>query len=115
MIVCDLSRPSTVVETKSIWERLAVIRDRPINECCAVLVGNKCDLINEKDESEQQLFEYAKEAKLSYIHTSAKEDINVNEAFAVAVKTLWLQQGEDGRARQKKPRKGFCVCSGPSN
>lgn len=116
LIVCDLSRPSTVVETKSISERLERIKDRPIYECNVVLVGNKCDLIKEKEESEQQLFEYAEEAKLSYIHTSAKRSINVTEMFAAAVKTMWLQNGEDERVREKKARKKrFSLCGSPSS
>ena len=46
-----------------------------------ILVGNKCDLKNQRAVSKQQAEEFAKTIKAKYYETSALEDINVKTVF----------------------------------
>ena len=46
-----------------------------------ILVGNKCDLANERVISTADGEQYAKSVSLKYIETSALSSMNVNEAF----------------------------------
>ena len=46
-----------------------------------ILVGNKCDLKNQRAVSMQQAEEFAKTIKAKYYETSALEDINVKTVF----------------------------------
>ena len=45
------------------------------------LVGNKCDLIEKRIIKKEEAENFAKEHKLPYIETSAKEGINIGELF----------------------------------
>ena len=46
-----------------------------------ILVGNKCDLKNQRAVSKQQAEEFAKNINAKYYETSALEDINVKTVF----------------------------------
>jgi len=49
-----------------------------------VLVGNKCDLEKERQISNEEGDELAKELNCSYFETSAKDDINIDTVFYLA-------------------------------
>ena len=54
-----------------------------------VLVGNKCDLPdNKRQVTKEQAEEMAKKWGVPYIETSAKESINVQEAFMTVTKLV---------------------------
>lgn len=51
-----------------------------------VLVGNKCDLVDQRKVSEQEALNKAKEWKIDYIETSAKDNIRCKDAFETLVR-----------------------------
>ena len=55
-----------------------------------ILVGNKCDLEREIDRSECEAL--AREINMPYFETSAKEDINVNQAFQTIIDQVYASQ-----------------------
>ena len=46
-----------------------------------ILVGNKCDLSDERQVTTEEAEALAKELELQFIETSAKESVNVDEVF----------------------------------
>ncbi|CAN6353428.1 unnamed protein product [Urochloa humidicola] len=48
---------------------------------CKLLVGNKCDLVDSKVVDTEQAKDFADSLGIPFIETSAKESINVEEAF----------------------------------
>jgi small GTP-binding protein len=88
LVVFDISRRDTFNQTK-VW--IDSIRDSsadstPID---VILVGNKCDL--ERAVSREEGEALAREFQLSYFETSAKEAVNVENAF-VSLATMALKR-----------------------
>ena len=53
-----------------------------------ILVGNKCDLESERKISYEQGKEFAKQYGMQFLETSAKNSINVDEAFITITKQI---------------------------
>lgn len=51
------------------------------NEVCKILVGNKCDLVNRRVVEHNTAKQLADDFNMQYIETSAKDSINIHEAF----------------------------------
>ena len=73
-----------------------------------VLIGNKTDLEEKRVISYNQAKEFADSYGLKYIETSAKKNLNVNEAFATLGRELMLAS-EDKRKNKKKQNKKISV------
>lgn len=65
-----------------------------------VLIGNKSDLINEREVSTYEALEMSKKFGCSYFETSAKYGTNIHEAFEGIVKSV--QREEDMMNTVKK-------------
>jgi len=64
-----------------------------------ILVGNKCDMLDEKVVSTEEASKLAKEFGVDFFECSAKNDINVPQCFlsiARAVKDRLVQDGGGG-------------------
>eukprot|EP01103_Thecamoeba_quadrilineata_P020773 TRINITY_DN9107_c0_g1_i1.p1 TRINITY_DN9107_c0_g1~~TRINITY_DN9107_c0_g1_i1.p1 ORF type:complete len:228 (-),score=31.48 TRINITY_DN9107_c0_g1_i1:191-874(-) len=57
-----------------------------------VIVGNKIDQNKTRSVSQIEAQSFAKKHKLQYIETSAKESINVEEAFRACVEPIYIQK-----------------------
>jgi len=57
-----------------------------------MLVGNKCDLSNLREVPETEAKTWAQKNKLSFIETSAKEDVGVSQAFERLLIEIYKQQ-----------------------
>eukprot|EP00920_Eleutheroschizon_duboscqi_P020372 GHVT01048337.1.p1 GENE.GHVT01048337.1~~GHVT01048337.1.p1 ORF type:complete len:220 (-),score=26.11 GHVT01048337.1:231-890(-) len=63
---------------------------------CKFLVGNKCDLRDEKRVTTEEAQKKADELGMGFIEASAKDSINVQELFTMAARSLiQLKQGAD--------------------
>ena len=77
-IVCyDISNKNSFNQVKYWVEQIKSISDEK-TKC--ILVGTKCDL-SEREVSEEEGSEFAKKLGFKFFETSAKLNINVNEAF----------------------------------
>lgn len=78
LLVCDLTRKETLASLKEYWipELTKVTGNIP-----KVFVGNKCDLVTERQISEDELEAFAAEFKAPYFLGSAKTGENVELIF----------------------------------
>ena len=85
MICFSITDPSSFQDAAEIHEQL--LRSLDSDEIPVVLVGTKCDLEEERgvsfDEGKQMALEFG---NCSYVETSAKDMINVNEAFEILIR-----------------------------
>ena len=70
-----------------------------------VLIGNKCDLEEKRVISFNQGKEFADTYGLKFIETSAKKNLNVNEAFETLGRELMAASSEKKIVKQKQNKK----------
>ena len=70
-----------------------------------VLIGNKCDLEDKRVISYNQGKEFADTYGLKFIETSAKKNLNVNEAFETLGRELMIASAEKKISKQKQNKK----------
>ena len=91
------------------------INELNYGDCCMMMVGNKVDLPNREVSYEEALTK-SKELKVSFIETSAKSDVNINEAFTEIVQMCVnkfdeMSKNEGNKNKNEKEKsKGCCTC-----
>lgn len=98
VVIFDLTKKKTLYEVPRFVEKIRQVKD--VNSFPLVIVGNKCDLVSEREVSEEEvkklITEFQKQDgnwNIPFYECSAKQRINVDEAFNAIVKEL----------RKKKP------------
>mmetsp|Transcript_47710 Transcript_47710/g.55176 ORF Transcript_47710/g.55176 Transcript_47710/m.55176 type:complete len:212 (-) Transcript_47710:180-815(-) len=94
IIVFDLTDEGTFDNVRN-WIRQ--IKNHAGENVCRLLVGNKCD-IEENKIPKEKIAEFVKEVDIEYFETSAKSNININEAFysiAKDIKSKYLKGADE--------------------
>lgn len=84
MIVYDITDRESFINTQN-W--LNDVNRYANEKVPKMLVGNKCDLTENRAVSKEEAEDYATKFGMNYIETSAKTSSNVDEAFSQLVKT----------------------------
>jgi len=74
-----------------------VLKNKNSSKVAVVLCGNKCDLIGEREVSEKDARALADKIGCPYFETSAKEHINVDEAFEQLVREVRIWRKSNGK------------------
>ncbi|VDO08042.1 unnamed protein product [Rodentolepis nana] len=83
-VLCySVTSQSTFNDLTDLYEQILRVKDTP--EVPLVLVGNKCDLDNERVVGREQGQHLARKWKCTFIETSAKAKVNVNEVSRIAL------------------------------
>ena len=85
LILYDISNHESF-ETLDYW--VEEIKSNSQELAKMILVGNKCDLINERKIKKEEGENYAKNKKIRFFEVSAKEGTNINTAFDTLVKDI---------------------------
>ncbi|KAL8160755.1 hypothetical protein V2J09_002292 [Rumex salicifolius] len=76
--------------------------DRYANDSvCKLLVGNKCDLVENKVVSTETAKAFADELGIPFLETSAKDAINVEQAFLTMASEIKKKMGNQPMANKK--------------
>uniref|UniRef100_A0A0D9WBT7 Uncharacterized protein n=1 Tax=Leersia perrieri TaxID=77586 RepID=A0A0D9WBT7_9ORYZ len=68
---------------------------------CKLLVGNKCDLVESKVVDTEEAKAFAESLGISFLETSAKESINVEEAFLTMSSEIKKRMGTQPAVERK--------------
>jgi hypothetical protein len=110
LLVYDVTRRETFEHVLS-W--LEDCRSHSSTDMVIMLVGNKCDLDHRREVPREEGEAFAKEHGLLFVETSAKEAINVQEAFVNTAHAIYAKVGSErfARARNYTPPLFVVVCS----
>ena len=80
---------------------------RTINKdtCPCVICGNKCDLEEKREVSQQDGSKFAESIRAEFFETSAKTCLNVENAFHTAVRKFWESDPNYVKEEPEKPKK----------
>lgn len=78
IIVYDVNKMETF---KNIRRWIAELKDYANNDIIITLIGNKSDLTNDREVSLEEGKKLAKDYQVSFLETSAKEYINIEQCF----------------------------------
>ena len=73
-----------------------------------ILVGNKCDLEDERQVKKEEGKDYAKKEKIKFYEVSAKEGTNINTAFDTLVKNI-LSTYSPSKKKKKRGSKMLSI------
>jgi len=111
-LVYSITSQSTLQDLQEIREQILRVKDT--DDVPLILVGNKCDLEGERAVGREQGAALARSwGNTSFMETSAKSKINVNEMFCDLVRQI-NRRGGDRRGNRRgktagKEEKGCCV------
>ena len=93
MIVYDVSDKKSFGHIKDWLEDINNFTD---NNPIKLIVGNKCDLVNEKQVTEEDKKLLKKQTGIDIIETSAKNSFKITEAMEMITKKLIERNGQGG-------------------
>ena len=64
-------------------------------KCIVYLVGNKIDLVNERQISKEEAEAFAQQENINYIETSAVKNMKVNEAFTSLLNDIYRNKQDE--------------------
>ncbi|XP_016064240.1 PREDICTED: GTP-binding protein Di-Ras3 [Miniopterus natalensis] len=102
VLVYSVTRKQTLEELKPFYELIREIKGRNLGKYPIVLVGNKCDDIRRRELSATDAVAFAMEWNCTYLETSAKMDINVQELFHVLLNPEEKKPAASAQPAQKK-------------
>ncbi len=114
ILVYDITDRDTFNNITS-W--LGEIRKHAGPNVVRLLVGNKCDLDSDRKVSQREAKEFAESQGMTYIETSAKARINVDEAFMTLTKQVYEalpdnerrpETGTNNLRQERKQTNGGC-------
>ena len=92
LLVFSLNSRSSLDEALMVYEQCCRVKDS--DNIAAVLVGNKCDLVDQRQVTCEEGVATAERLGIPYFETSAKEAINVEQAFQTIAKNALQQEAE---------------------
>ena len=83
----------------------------------SLLIGNKIDLVSERVVSQKEGEDIAKSKNIPFIETSAKESLNVKDAFLKVINSLYQRdlnkknKGNEGKKNKSNKSGGCCYAA----
>ena len=104
LLVFSLVSAASFEEIDSFLEQLKFCRERDsLDDVAVILVGNKSDLVEEREVSREDAEAKAASLGCQYVETSAKTKENVVECFEQVIRSIFDLRPEPAT------KKGFCV------
>ncbi|CAG7836180.1 unnamed protein product [Allacma fusca] len=107
VLVYSITTQSTLSDLHELREQ--ILRVKGEDKIPMVLVGNKCDLENERAVGIEEGSSLADKFGVSFFEASAKSRINVNEIFTDLVKQINLNRDTMSKQTKKESSGGCCT------
>lgn len=104
VLVYSITAQSTFNDLQDLREQILRVKDT--DDVPMVLVGNKCDLEDERVVGKELGKSLASQFNCAFMETSAKAKVNVVDIFYDLVRQINKKSPEK---KQKKPKKNICV------
>ena len=107
--ICVYAITSHLSFDEIIWFREQMLRVKDVDRVPMILVGNKCDLEEERDVTTAEGQDLAKSFACPFFETSAKARINVEESFYGAVREYKKSNNTFSTSTRKTKKKCFVI------
>ncbi|GAB1226970.1 hypothetical protein ENUP19_0315G0007 [Entamoeba nuttalli] len=113
ILIYSITSKESFEQMKRIYEEIYRVKDVDKNEVLPIImVGNKCDLENERQVMKEEGIEYADSVKCPFIECSAKTSENINQIFEIITRNVFEYKGyseeENWKIEKHKKEKGCC-------
>ena len=93
LLLFDVTKRSSFLACKNYLEEVRINSDK---KCVIYLVGNKIDLVNNREISTKEAENFAKKENIKYIETSAVKNMNVTDVFTSLLNNIYeIKKEED--------------------
>lgn len=103
LLVYSITAQSTFNDLQDLREQILRVKDT--EDVPMILVGNKCDLEDERVVGKDQGMNHARQFGCTFMETSAKAKVNVNEIFYDLVRQINKRNPETKANKSKKKSK----------
>lgn len=108
VLVYSISSQSTFADLQDIYEQIITVKN--VQDVPMILVGNKCDLEDERVVGKEQGMHLARQfGNCAFLETSAKLKINVNEIFFDLVRQINSKSPDGKRSRRRGRKRRSCA------
>lgn len=101
ILVYSITAQSTFNDLSDLREQILRVKDQ--DDVPMVLVGNKCDLEEERVVGKDQGGSLAREFSCTFLETSAKAKVNVNDIFYDLVRQVNKKSPDCKKEKKKRP------------
>jgi len=108
MLVYSIISVSTFNDLPALYEQILRVKDTTKSPPM-ILVGNKCDANDQRVITTDQGFNLATKFHAEFIESSAKNRVNVDEAFYQLIKKVIPTLPRDQKTRRDKNKKKQCT------
>jgi len=109
VLVYSIDKKESFEEIKKIKKRVDRMND--FKQVSAILVGNKCDLINNIEVTTEEGQQLANELNAQFIEASAKSGLNCDEIFQNLVRDIRQKQTPIFEPKEESFWKNFFSCN----
>lgn len=107
LLVYDVTSRVSFEEAGNIYKKIIKLKKEHGNkQVPIVIVGNKCDLEDQRQVTQQEGMKYAQKCNIPFYETSPKEDINNDECFYQLAREIRRIQS----ATSEPPKNKLCPC-----
>jgi small GTP-binding protein len=111
LVVFTVTSLASFAEVLPYLERIVRTRDEELSKIPVTIFGNKVDLINEREVAKEEGMKLAEEKSVVYMEGSAKERINIEEAFDGLVRGIKRRREQLMDPEKAKSGKGKRKCT----
>ena len=111
LLVFSLTSRSSYEEAKQIYSQILRVNEEKEIQPPVVLLGNKCDLIHERQVTSNEIEQFVKMSSIKYFEGSAKERVNVDQSFFEVVRLIRSEKNKSTSPSSSSMKKKKVKCS----